>query len=90
MKKLQEILGWCLVINTIFLLVITMMIVLAYQEIYQIYVELFQLTWDTYNLIMIGFIGIWKVLIFVFIAIPYVAIRMVGNKNEAVPTNDSN
>lgn len=82
MKKIQEILGWCLVLNAVLFFVTVIIILIAQDVIYQIYDHLYNLSSESSKMVVMGYLGLWKALVIVFVAVPYFALRIVGTKKD--------
>lgn len=78
--KFRSVLGWCVVINFVLLLFVAAMFFTMSEFIYGIWQIFYSIPYDVFDIIMISFMALWKILIIVFFAIPYVAIGKVYKK----------
>ena len=76
-KKIQKFLGWCTVINFVLLGLTTLMLMLAHDWAYSIHGAMFNVSIETYDALLFGYLAFWKALVIVFMFIPYIAIRIV-------------
>lgn len=79
--KLRSVLGWSVVINFVLLLFFSFVLLLGKEMVYAIWSNFFAISFETYDILMISFISLWKIVVIVFLLIPYIAIGIV-NKNE--------
>ena len=78
--KLRSILGWSAVVNFMLLLFFGVIVVIGKGFIYGIWNTFFDISSDTYDIIVISFIGFWKIAVLVFFLIPYIAMGIVNKK----------
>lgn len=78
--KIQQILGWCTIINFVFLGFTTLMLILVHDWVYSIHGSMFNLSIETYDALLFGYLALWKVLIIVFVFIPYLVLRFTNKK----------
>ena len=69
---------WCTIINGALLLLWTTMCILAPDLVYRTQRKWFPIPRETFNVIFYSFIGLFKLVFGVFIAVPYVALLIVG------------
>ncbi len=79
--KLRSVLGWSAVINFVLLFFFGFVLLLGKEMIYTIWSNFFTISFETFDILMISFISLWKIVVIVFLLIPYIAIGIV-NKNE--------
>jgi hypothetical protein len=83
MKKFEDTLFWCMVLGLAVLLIWFGMIVLAGEQIYVLHTDLGTVRLLSQEVFMsanyIG-IGMWKMGVIFFFAIPWLAMKVVGNK----------
>ena len=80
--KLRSMLGWSAVINFGLLFFFGFMLLFGKEFIFSIWSNFFAISSETYDIIMISFIGFWKIVVFVFFLIPYIAIGIVNKKKS--------
>lgn len=78
--KIRSVLGWCVVINFVLLLFVGAVFFTMSEFIYGIWELFYPISYEVYDILMISFIALWKILIIVFFAIPYLAIGKVCKK----------
>ena len=81
LESIRKIIGWSAVINMALLLFIAIIFLAAKDWIYAIWGYFFHLSPAEYDSFVFHILAIWKILMFVFFIIPYVAIRMVEKRN---------
>lgn len=74
---LREFLGWCTVINIAILLVATIFIAFARNSISKIHAKLFKLSESDLSCSYFQFLGQYKLAIYVFNLVPYIALRIM-------------
>ena len=75
---LRSVLGWCSLINMGLLLWWFLIITLAHDWIYQFHTKWFKLSKEKFDAIHYQGITFFKILVFVFNVVPYLALRIVG------------
>jgi len=75
--NLEEFLLWCFIINYSILLVWFLMIVVAKDFIYNIHTKWFDISKDKFNSINYMWMGFFKLSIFIFNLVPYLAIQII-------------
>lgn len=78
-EQIREILGWCSVINVALLMFMFVLVTLLRATVYRMHSKLFPITESQFNIAMYAFLGGYKLLVFVFNIIPYVAVSIVAN-----------
>ena len=76
-ELLREILGWCAVINMGLLLWWFLFLVLAHDLVYRIHSRMFKIPEETFNAIHYAGMTFYKIVLFVFIIIPYFVLLIV-------------
>jgi len=69
---------WCTIINGGILVLWTTFFVFAPDFVYGIQNKWFPIPRETYDVVIYAFLGLFKVLFFVFNVVPYVALLIVG------------
>lgn len=69
---------WCMILNVALLVLSSLICVCAGDWVYRIHSKWFSISRETFNVVIYSFIALYKVLIFVFILIPYIALLIVG------------
>ncbi len=70
---------WCSLINFGILLFVTFFILMLSGDfVYRMHSKVFPMPRDTFNIVMYSFLGIYKILLFVFNIVPWIALLIVG------------
>ena len=70
---------WCSIINVAILLLSWILCVLAAGDwVYKIHSKLFPISREAFNIAVYSFLGLYKILTFVFCVIPYIALEIIG------------
>ena len=69
---------WCTILNVALLLLSSLICLCAGDWVYQIHSKLFSISRETFNVAIYSYIGLYKILIIVFIIIPYIALLIIG------------
>ena len=75
---IRELLGWCCVINMGLLLWWFLIILFAHDWVYRIHSKWFKMSKETFDAIHYTGIAFFKIAIFVFNIVPYIALRIIG------------
>jgi hypothetical protein len=74
---IRDILGWCAVINYSFLLWWFLFFSLAHEWIYRLHGKWFHISVETFDAIHYAGMALFKIGIFLFNLVPYIALRIV-------------
>ncbi len=77
-ETLQEILGWCSLINMGLLLWWFLAFVFAHDWMYDLDSRWFKLSVEQFDAIHYGAMGVMKMMVFVFNLVPYVVLRILA------------
>ena len=69
---------WCTILNVALLLFSSLMCICAGDWAYRIHSKLFSISRETFNVVIYSFIALYKLLVIVFILIPYIALLIIG------------
>ena len=69
---------WCTILNVALLVLSSLFCLCAGDWVYRIHSKWFSISRETFNVAIYSFLGLYKVLVFVFCLIPYVALLIVG------------
>ncbi len=69
---------WCTILNVALLSLSSLMCICAGDWLWRIHSKWFSISRETFNVAIYSFLGLYKVLVFVFNLIPYVALLFVG------------
>ena len=75
---MREVLGWCSIINIGFLLWWFVVFMFAHDWIYRFHGKWFKLSVGQFNSIHYAGIAFYKITIFIFNVVPYIALCIVG------------
>jgi Family of unknown function (DUF6868) len=75
---LTRFLAWCLVINYGILILWFLVFVLARDWIYGLHRKWYPISPEQFNAINYAGIAFYKILVFVFVLVPYIALRIIG------------
>jgi hypothetical protein len=78
LETIRDALAWCSVMNIILLLVWFIMFALAHDWVYRMHSKWYKLSQDAFNTIHYSGIAFFKIVIFVFNIVPYLALRIVA------------
>ncbi len=68
---------WCTIINVALLLLSSLFCLCLGDWAYRIHSKLFSISRETFNVMIYSFIALYKLLIIVFILIPYIALLII-------------
>lgn len=77
-EAVREVLGWCCVINTGVVLVWFLFLACAHDWIYRLHSKWFRVSKESFDSIHYAGIAFFKIIIFVFNFVPYIALHIVG------------
>ena len=77
-ELVQEILGWCSLINVALLLIWFLFIVFAHDWMFRIHTRLFKLSSEKFDAIHYAGIGLFEMTIVIFNLVPYLALRIAS------------
>jgi hypothetical protein len=77
-EAIMQVLGWCGVINSGFLLYWYAMLVFAHDAIYKLHSKWFQLSIERFDAAHYALMGLFKLAILLFNIAPYLALRMIS------------
>ena len=69
---------WCTILNFALLLLSSLFCLCAGDWAYRIHSKLFSISRETFNVVIYSFIALYKLLVFVFILIPYIALLIIA------------
>jgi hypothetical protein len=76
-EVIQSILGWSTLLNMGFLLYWWIMLIIAHNWVYRFHTRWFQLSRETFDAIHYAAMAFYKISIFLFNLVPYVALRFL-------------
>jgi len=69
---------WCTILNLTLLALSSLICVCAGDWAYRIHSKWFSISRETFNVAIYSFLGLYKLLVFVFCLIPYLALLIIG------------
>ncbi len=69
---------WCTILNAGFMLLSFVMVTFMGDIAYRIHSKWFPMPRETFNVVIYSFIGLYKILVFVFNIIPWIALTIIG------------
>ncbi len=69
---------WCTILNVALLLLSSLMCICAADWAYRMHSKLFSISKETFNVVIYSFIALYKLLVIVFILIPYVTLLIIA------------
>jgi hypothetical protein len=69
---------WCTILNVALLVLSSLICVCAGDWTYRIHSKWYSIPRETFNVAIYSFLGLYKILIFVFNLIPYMALLIIG------------
>ena len=78
LQKLTELLGWSSIINMVFLLLALVLLTTMKDRLVAIHKRMFRLSDEDLSRAYFQYLGQYKMLIFVFNLVPYVALKIMG------------
>jgi len=75
--QIRDILLWCSVINIALMFITFLILSTGRSWAYRIHSKLFPITEAQFNAIAYSFLGVYKLLVFVFNIVPYIAVCIV-------------
>ncbi len=78
LSQLTELLGWVSILNVGMLLFVSIILVLMKSTITSIHSKMFSIPEDELSIIYFKYLANYKTLSFVFIIVPYIALKIMG------------
>ncbi len=75
---IRETLGWCCVINTGLVFFWFLILAFAHDAIYRLHGKWFEMSKENFNSIHYAGMTFFKMVVFVFNIVPYIALRIAG------------
>jgi hypothetical protein len=69
---------WCTILNVALLVLSSLICVCAGDWAYRIHSKLFSISRETFNVAIYSFLGLYKIFVFVFSLIPFIALSIIG------------
>lgn len=81
-STLTELFKWCTIINVAVFFVSAIMIMAIPDFIYNAHGQLFNIPREAFNIVLYGFMGVYKIFILIFSLIPFIALLILGKKGH--------
>ncbi len=78
MQVLTDVLMWCTILNGGLLIVSWVVCAFAGNWVYSMHSKWFPMPRETFNVVIYTFLGVYKILFWVFFAIPFIALKICG------------
>jgi len=78
--QIRDFLMWCSVINIALMIVMFLLLSLGRGWVYKVHSRFFPITEPQFNAIVYSFMGVYKLLVWVFNIIPWIAISIVSKQ----------
>jgi len=69
---------WCTILNFGFLMFSFLFLVFAGDFVYRMHSKWFPMPRETFNVVLYSFIGMYKIVWFVFNVVPWMALKIIG------------
>jgi len=78
LTTLQTFFGWCTLLHMGLLIYASIMLVVLSNWVYKVHSKWFPMPRETYNAVVYAFLGVYKLMIFVFALVPWVALLILN------------
>jgi hypothetical protein len=78
MQTMTKFFMWCTIINVSLLVLSTVLWLCAADLIYKLHGRWFPMPRETFNVVFYSFMGMYKILVYVFNIVPWVALLIIG------------
>lgn len=75
--QIRDFLMWCSIINVALMILMFLILWLGRSWVYKVHSKFFPVTESQFNAIVYSFVGVYKLFIYFFCIIPYVAVCIV-------------
>jgi hypothetical protein len=69
---------WCTILNVALLALLSAICCFAKDWVYRTHSKWFPISREAFNVAIYSFIGLYKIFIFVFVLVPYIALLIIG------------
>jgi hypothetical protein len=69
---------WCTILNIVLLVLSFLILAFAGDFVYKIHGKWFPMPRETFNVVLYSFLGIYKIIVFVFNVMPWAALAIIG------------
>ena len=81
-RTLTKFFMWCTIINGGRLIISVVILMGAKDLIYQFHIIFFPISRESHTVMMYQLLGLWKILIILLNAVPYLALLIIGSKQQ--------
>ena len=78
LATLKTFFGWCTVIHMGLLIYASLMVTVFRNWVYNLSIKLFPMTRETHTAVVYSFLGVYKLMIFVFALVPWVVLVLMS------------
>jgi len=75
---LTKLFMWCTILNVGLLVVSFLIVLFASDFMYRIHIKWFPMPREKFNMVIYSFIGVYKILVYVFNLVPWIALEIIG------------
>jgi len=76
--EIREVLGWCSLINVALMVVMFLILWQGRSWVYKMHSRMFPITESQFNVAIYSFLGVYKLLVYMFNIIPWIALCIVS------------
>ncbi|MGD8786236.1 MAG: hypothetical protein PVJ60_02335 [Phycisphaerales bacterium] len=69
---------WCTILNLVLLVFSSLILMFAKDWAYRMHSKFFPISREAFNVAIYSFLGLYKIFVFVFNVIPYIALVIIG------------
>ncbi len=79
-EMLTQFFMWCTILNVAFLVLSFSVVAFGFGRdfVYRMHSKLFPMPRETFNAVIYSFIGVYKIFVFVFNVVPWIALTIIG------------
>lgn len=79
LEQIRDFLMWCSIINVVLMIIMFVLLAFARGWVYRKHSKFFPITESQFNAIAYSFLGLYKLFVYMFNIIPYVAVCIIMN-----------
>jgi hypothetical protein len=76
-EQVRDLFMWCSIINVAILLFSSSLCIFARGWMYQIHSKIFNISRETFEVMIYSFVGAWKILVILFNVVPWIALLIL-------------
>lgn len=77
-QTLQSFFMWCTILNLGILMVTGLFLAIGGDFVYWLHVRFFSISRETFDAVIYGWIGLYKIAVIVFNIVPWIALEIIG------------